>query len=143
LSSETGQTYLLQKNHETLAMYLNNFAWVLAAGTDAKIRDGKQAVQLAERACELTHYQKTMYLGTLAAAYAEAGRFDDAILTAEKACTLASELGEPNLLKRNRELLELYRAHRPYHEAPNPAQPQSSASNPSTGDAEKLVPAVP
>ena len=143
LSSETGQTYLLQKNHETLAMYLNNFAWVLAAGTDAKIRDGKQAVQLAERACELTHYQKTMYLGTLAAAYAEAGRFDDAILTAEKACTLASELGEPNLLKRNRELLELYRAHRPYHEAANPAQPQSSASNPSTGDAEKLVPAAP
>ena len=57
-------------------------------------------------------------VGTLAAAYAEAGRFDDAISTAEKACALASESGDPDLLKKNQELLALYRAHKPYHEAP-------------------------
>ena len=55
---------------------------------------------------------------TLAAAYAEAGRFDDAISTAEKACTLASESGDQDLLKRNQALLVLYRAHQPYHETP-------------------------
>jgi hypothetical protein len=65
-------------------------------------------------------------VGTLAAAYAEAGRFDDAIWMAQKACALASESGDQNLLKRNRELLALYRTHQPYHEA-----------------AEKLVPAAP
>jgi 4-amino-4-deoxy-L-arabinose transferase-like glycosyltransferase len=126
LSSETGQTYLLQKNQETLAMYLNNFAWALAAGTDAKIRDGKHAVQLAERACELTHYGVAPIVGTLAAAYAEARRFDDAIAMAEKACALASELGDQDLLKRNQELLALYQKHQPYYEP-----------------IEKLVPAAP
>jgi len=96
---------------------LNNLAWMLATSTNADMRDGARAVQLAERACELTHHQKTIYLGTLAAAYAEAGRFDDAISTAQKACALASESGDQNLLKRNQELLVLYRAHQPYHEA--------------------------
>src|ERR1035437_2719634 len=97
---------------------LNNLAWLLATCTDAHIRDGTQAVKLAERACELTHYHLTPMVGTLAAAYAEAGRFDDAISTAQKACTLATESGDQDLLKRNQELLVLYRAHRPYREAP-------------------------
>jgi hypothetical protein len=57
-------------------------------------------------------------IGTLAAAYAEAGRFDDAITTAEKACILASESGKQDLLKKNQELLELYRARQPYHKTP-------------------------
>jgi hypothetical protein len=56
-------------------------------------------------------------VGTLAAAYAEAGRFDEAIATGEKACALASRSGEQELLGRNQELLVLYRAHRPYHGA--------------------------
>jgi tetratricopeptide (TPR) repeat protein len=97
---------------------LNNFAWILATDRDSTVRNGAKAVQLAERACELTHYQKTIYIGTLAAAYAEAGRFDDAMAMAQKACALAEKSGEPELLKRNQELLELYRAHQPYHEAP-------------------------
>jgi cytochrome c-type biogenesis protein CcmH/NrfG len=95
---------------------LNNLAWVLATSKDAGIRDGAEAVQLAQHACELTHHQQTMMVGTLAAAYAEAGRFDDAITTAQKACALASESGEQDLLKKNQELLVLYRAHQPYHE---------------------------
>ena len=63
---------------------------------------------------------------TLGAAYAEAGRFDDAIWMAQKACALASESGGQDLLKRNQELLVLYRAHQAYHER-----------------TEKLVPAAP
>jgi hypothetical protein len=52
----------------------------------------------------------------LAAAYAEAGRFDEAVAAGQKACALATELGETNLLKRNQELVILYQAHQPYHE---------------------------
>ena len=97
---------------------LNNLAWELAACPDAGIRNGALAVKLAERACELTHYQQIIFIGTLAAAYAEAGRFDEAVATGQKACALASELGETNLLKRNQELVILYQAHQPYHEPP-------------------------
>jgi hypothetical protein len=90
---------------------LNNLAWQLATSPDPKIRDGIQAVQLAQRACEQTHFEKTVFLGTLAAAYAEAGKFDDAIATAERACNLAAKNGETNLLLQNQELLARYRAH--------------------------------
>jgi Tfp pilus assembly protein PilF len=99
---------------------LNNLAWLLATCTDAHIRDGAQAIKYAKRACELTHYNMTPLVGTLAAAYAEVGRFDDAISTAQKACTLASKSGEQDLLRRNQELLALYRAHQPYRETTKP-----------------------
>ena len=72
-------------------------------------------MQFAERACNLTHYKVTIYVSTLAAAYAEAGRFNDAIRTAETAIALAKAAGQTNLLGKNRHLLELYRAGRPYH----------------------------
>jgi hypothetical protein len=55
-------------------------------------------------------------VGTLGAAYAEAGRFPNAVATAQKACELASIFKEVPLLAKNRELLELYRAGQPYHE---------------------------
>lgn len=95
---------------------LNNLAWMLATSGEPDIRDGPRAVQLAEHACELTHHQKTVFIGTLAAAYAEAGRFDDAIATAQQACALAAKNGETDLLQKNQGLLELYRAHKPYRE---------------------------
>ncbi len=94
----------------------NNLAWLLATTPDSDIRDGPRAVQLAQHACELTDYKQTICVGTLAAAYAEAGRFDDAIVTAQKACDLAAQHGEADLLRKNQELLKLYRSHQPYHE---------------------------
>ncbi len=99
---------------------LNNLAWLLATCPDASVRDGTQAVKYAERACELTHYSVTPIVGTLAAAYAEAGRFDEAMATAQKACALAAAAGDQGLLKKNEELLERYRKHQPYHETTNP-----------------------
>ena len=92
---------------------LNNLAWALATSARAELRDGPRAVTLAQRACELTQFEQTRFLGTLAAAQAETGKFDDAILTAQKACNRATKNGETNLLQRNQELLELYRAHKP------------------------------
>jgi tetratricopeptide (TPR) repeat protein len=96
---------------------LNNLAWLLATCPDAHVRDGVQAVQYAGRACELTHYGVTIFVGTLAAAYAEVGRYDDAVAAGEKACALATAAGEQDLLERNRKLLVMYRARQPYHEA--------------------------
>src|SRR5262249_51928323 len=55
----------------------NDLAWLLAAGPD-RVRDGEQAVVHATRACELTN-NRPSYLDTLAAAYAEAGRFKEAV----------------------------------------------------------------
>lgn len=97
----------------------NNFAWLLATFPDVSIRDGGRAVVSAEKACQLTGSRQPFFLGTLAAAYAEAGRFSEAITTAEKAIALATAAGQPQIAARNAELLERYRAGKPYHE---PAQ---------------------
>ena len=103
--------------NETLRLYpdcveaLNNLAWALATDPRAEVRDGPRAVQLAQRACELTHFEKTIFIGTLAAAQAETGNFDAALATAQRACELAQKNGEPNLRQRNQLLLERYRAH--------------------------------
>jgi Flp pilus assembly protein TadD len=101
---------------DQLLLACNNLAWMLASHPDPQIRNGKEAVELAERACRLTNNEQPFYLGTLAAAYAEAGRFNDAIATAEKARDLARKAGLEKVAERNEQLLELYRAGQPYHE---------------------------
>jgi len=106
--------------NSNLAEALNNLAWVLAASSDDKLRNGTEAVRLAEQACELTHYGDPLFIGTLAAAYAEAGRFPEAATTAEKAEQLATAAGLAAVAAKNHQLLELYRAGKPYHE-PAPA----------------------
>ena len=99
------------------AAALNNLAWWLAAGSDPKFRNGSRAVELAQRACELTEYKQPLMIGTLAAAYAEAGRFSEAADTAERAGQLAERLGEPAIAAKNKQLSELYRAGKAFHEA--------------------------
>ena len=101
---------------DQLTTAYNNLAWTLATSPDADIRNGNDAVTFGERACQLTDNRQPIYLGTLAAAYAEAGRFSDAIATAQKACELAQVAGLTNVVERNNQLLELYRANQPYHE---------------------------
>jgi len=95
---------------------LNNLAWLLATCPEASLRSGPEAVRLAEAACQLTEYHRTILVGTLAAAYAEAGRSSEAVATAQRACELAGIFEEEALAVKNRELLELYRAGQPYHE---------------------------
>jgi hypothetical protein len=67
-------------------------------------------------------------VGSLAAAYAEAGRFAEAVATAQKACSLATAAGDEPLAQKNQQLLEQYRSSRPYHEPFNPAQPEPFSS---------------
>jgi hypothetical protein len=96
---------------------LNNLAWILATHSDPAVRDGGEAVKLAKRACTLTSNTKPVFLGTLAAAYAEAGRFVEAVKTAERAQQLATAAGETAIAARNQDLLQLYRAGNAYHQS--------------------------
>src|SRR5258705_5409776 len=64
---------------------LNRLAWLLAVNPDAALRNGPEAVELAERACKESNYSQPAMVRTLAAAYAEAGRVDAAVQTGAKA----------------------------------------------------------
>ena len=95
---------------------LNDFAWLLATSPLDDVRNGSLAVQYAERACELSRWNQPVAMGTLAAAYAESGRFGDALKMAERARDKANAQGASVIAQRNAELLELYRANKPYRE---------------------------
>jgi len=99
-----------------MANALNNLAWILATHPDPSLRDGQMAVELAQHACKASDYKQPILLGTLAAAYAEAGRFDEAIRTGEQARQLADQSGLTELAARNTELLQQYRAGKPHRE---------------------------
>ena len=100
----------------------NNLAWKFATGPD-RIRDGKQAVELATRACELTGWMEPNFIGTLAAAYAEAGKFEDAVKWQRKALENAGYLLSRGLVGRH--FLKLYEQKQPYHD---PAPPSKGCS---------------
>lgn len=95
---------------------LNAQAWTLATSPDDKIRNATQAIALGEQAVKLTSRREPEMLQTLAAAYAEAGRFDEAIATANEAIQLVHANAQSNLAARIQEALELYKAHRPFRE---------------------------
>ncbi len=88
----------------------NGLAWLLATCTEEKCRDGTQAVANATKACELTGWNDSGYLDTLAAAYAEKGDFPKATEWQAKAIGLAKQDQQADLQTR----LELYRAGNPY-----------------------------
>lgn len=95
---------------------LNNVAWLLATCADATVRNGAEAVRLAEHACRLSGNAQPRALGTLAAAYAEAGRFPEAVETAQKAADAARASGNDQLAAMSEQLVTLFRAGKPYHE---------------------------
>lgn len=95
----------------------NGLAWILATSPDEDQRNGSEAVALAERACELTQRQLHQLLDTLAAAYAEAGRFDDAVKTIREALALLSEeAADQEVAAEYRQRLELYEKKQPYRD---------------------------
>jgi protein O-mannosyl-transferase len=97
---------------------LNNLAWLLATAADDQLRDGTEAVRLAERASRLPPTKEICVPGTLAAAYAEAGRFPEAVATAERAVKQETDAGETRFAALNQQLLKYYRAGKPFHEPP-------------------------
>jgi len=102
---------------------LNRLARGLAAGPEASIRDGRRAVALAQRAAERTGNRDPAVLDTLAAAYAEAGRYAEAADTAQKALTLAVQRQNAPLAAGLQERLKLYQSGTPYREPPRFASP--------------------
>ena len=95
---------------------LNSLAWLKATGEEPQLRDPQDAVRLAKRACELTGFEDAAHLDTLAAAYAAAGKFTEAVETAEKAIELAESAGRGALADRIRKRLEYYKAGEPWRE---------------------------
>ncbi len=91
---------------------LNNFAWVLATSPVDELRDGKRAVELALKACELSEYKKPHILSTLAAAYAETGDFESAIKWSSKAVELSPEEIQDQL----KDELKSYKKGKPFRE---------------------------
>lgn len=96
---------------------LNRLAWLLAVHPDPHLRNGTQAVELAERACRLTRYAQPSALRSLAAAYAETGRFPEAMKAAQEAQRLAEAAGQTEFIRRNQQLLEILQTGQPYRDA--------------------------
>ena len=92
----------------------NDLAWQLATSDEATVRDGDRAVKLAEQVNDRTGNANPGVLDTLAAAYAEVGRFEDAAGTLKRAIELATQTGADERAARLRTRLELYESGRPY-----------------------------
>jgi tetratricopeptide (TPR) repeat protein len=87
---------------------LNNLAWIRATAPDSTLRDGAEAVRLAERSCSLTPNPDAGQLDTLAAAYAESGDFDRALETGNRALQLAESANNKALAAQIREHVDHY-----------------------------------
>lgn len=96
-------------------LFGNGLAWLLATCPDGRYRDGKKAVEAANRSNESTEYRNYAFLDTLAAAYAEAGQFPEAVKWQQKAIEpIVDEAVKRDFQSR----LNLYRANRPYRHEP-------------------------
>jgi tetratricopeptide (TPR) repeat protein len=97
---------------------LNNLAWVLSTSPEDKLRDGKLAIELAKKACEVTKYEAPHILSTLAAAYAEAGDFKSAIEWSTKAVEMGRQK-LPEQVEQLQQELDSYKAGKPFREKQN------------------------
>lgn len=100
---------------EDLSGLYNNLSWVLATSPKDDIRNGKEALELALKACEATEYKQAHILSTLAASYAESGDFEKAREWASKAVELGKENGHEQLEQLEKEL-EAYKSNKPWRE---------------------------
>jgi protein O-mannosyl-transferase len=97
------------------ALGRNNLAWLLATSSDASIRDGNRAIELAKQAVRLSHGKDPNYLRTLAAAFAESGHFVEAKETAQQALQVAESRSNSALVNALRDEITLYDLGLPYH----------------------------
>jgi len=94
-------------------VYLNAHARRQATYLVAELRNGPEAIENATKACELTNWKNGRYVGTLAAAYAEAGDFASAIKWQKKAIDLLTEEGRPLQQPYFESRLKLYESRQP------------------------------
>jgi protein O-mannosyl-transferase len=105
---------------------LGHTAWVLATSPQASVRNGARAVELAQQAERLSEGRNPVILGTLAAAYAEVGRFTDAVATAQQALQLANAQSNAALANALQQHIGLYQAGLPFHGTSSTNAPPSS-----------------
>jgi tetratricopeptide (TPR) repeat protein len=99
--------------------YLGALALTLATSSDDSARNGGEAVELAKRAVKLSEAKPDPNVtAILAAAYAEAGDFPNAVATAQTAREIAIEQHQDSLAEQLRDRIKLYESRRPFHEAP-------------------------
>jgi tetratricopeptide (TPR) repeat protein len=99
-----------------LEVACNQLAWIRATSLEKSLRNGKEAVAAATRACELTKWQNPGVLDTLAAAYAEHGQFAQAVEAQARA--LAFDKLLPDIRQEMEHRLEQYKRGEAYREAP-------------------------
>ena len=108
------------------AVLLNDLSWTLATDDNPLVRKPGEAISLAKRAAALTKHRHPPILDTLAAAYAAAGQYEDAVATAQQAIDLAKAANVQAMADQIHNRMELYRGGKPYIEATQPlpsAQP--------------------
>jgi tetratricopeptide (TPR) repeat protein len=93
----------------------SNLAWLLATSSDPSLRNGSEAVWLAEQANRVSGGNRPVILHILAATYAENGRFADAIQVAERALQLADAQNNSTLVEALRKEIALYQSGLPFH----------------------------
>ena len=103
---------------------LRNLAWLRATSPEAALRNGAEAIKLAERANRLTGGKQPEVLDTLAAAYAAAGLFPDALAAVRKALELATQQNKRALAEALPARIALYEAGKPYCQPPPAPAPR-------------------
>jgi tetratricopeptide (TPR) repeat protein/uncharacterized membrane protein YqjE len=112
--SQYAQALLLKGD---FAEALNELAWIAATDPRPELRNGGEAVGMASRACELTRRQNAAMLLTLAAAYAEAGRFSEAMAAAKEGQAMAKAKGNKNIEEKASRLREAIEKNQPFRQA--------------------------
>jgi tetratricopeptide (TPR) repeat protein len=123
----------LQKTREAMSHYasalliqpdfadaLDGLAWILVTNSDPALRNGKEALPMSEKACELTGRRDPEKLKTLAAVYAENGRFEDAMSTIQSASDAASHQDRTNLMAECEVMRGTFKSRQPWREPAGP-----------------------
>jgi tetratricopeptide (TPR) repeat protein/membrane protease YdiL (CAAX protease family) len=97
------------------AQAVNDLSWQLSTSTHAEVRDGKRALELANHACELSGWAQATFIDTLAAAYAEQGNFNEAVIWQQRAIDLAGQ-SDASLKRELENHLARYLDRQPYRE---------------------------
>lgn len=124
LSKQDEAAEAIRWYRETLRLTPNSIeaatelSWLLATHPNAQIRDATHALQLASAVVQATGGQSSPALDSLAAAYAENGRFDEATRTAQQAAQLAMQSGDTKTASKISARAALYRSRQPYRESP-------------------------
>lgn len=111
-ASDYAKGIALSPDDDTL---LNSLAWLRATCPEASVRDGREAVRVGTKACEMTRWKDSSRIDTLAAAYAEIGEFAQAVKLQQQALQLRSTVGEDRRQKMQERLVS-YQGRKPYRE---------------------------